>query len=46
MMKTCISALSHGASPPKPVVVNISTVNWSASRNVWGRPSKVAIVHW
>jgi hypothetical protein len=35
----CICREIHGASPPKPVVVNISTANRSDSRVVRGRSS-------
>jgi len=44
--KAFICGLSHGESPPKPVVVNISTVNCSDSRSVLGRFSNTRIPHW
>jgi len=41
--KTFISGLSHGASEPNPVVVNVSTTTCSEWRKVMGSPSKTRI---
>jgi len=40
MTSRFISVLSHGASEPKPVVVNVSTTTWTACTKLIGLPSK------